>query len=232
MKKYLILLLLCPCWIFAQDGQVVQVTVGDDLNDKVSTHLQYLFPEFSNGEVYFQDAPKGGGMLNYNMLQGEMQFVNNNEVMTLANIRNVAMVNINNRKFYPFNNKEFTEELLTTDKIQLRVRRKGSAVNYAQKGAFGMSSSTSSISSYSSIAGIGGDQQYELSVMRDVLVTLKYYYYLVGSNGKYTQIKNVKTFTKQFPAHRTQIEAFVKEHNIRFDKENDLKALLAYCCEL
>ena len=230
MKKIICLLLLFPVWVSAQNSQIVEAYMDEDLSEKVSIHIQYLFPEFSDGEVYFKDAPKGGGALNYNMLVGEMQFMHNDAVMTLANVRDVSMVTINNRHFYPFNNSEFAEELWTTDKVRLRVRRKGSAVNYAQKGAFGTSSSTSSITTYNSIGTDG--RQFDLSIKADVLVSLKYFYYLVGSNGKYTQIKNVKTFTKQFPAHRTQIEAFVKEHNIRFDRENDLKALLAYCSGL
>ena len=231
MKKYVFLLLLLPGWVFAQERQIVEAVSGEDLNEKVSVHLQYLFPEFTPGEVYFQNAPKGNGALNYNMLVGEMQFLDNEEIMSLADVKNVAIVHINNRKFYPFNNTEFTEELLTTDKAQLRVRRKGNVAPFAKKGAYGTSSSTSSITSYSSSIGSDG-QHYNLSVMSEVLISLRYFYYLVGSNGKYTQIKNVKTFTKQFPAHRTKIEAFVKEHRIRFDNEGDLKTLLVYCIEL
>jgi hypothetical protein len=231
MKKYLFLIMLLPVWVFAQNRQIVEAASGDDLSDKVSTHIQYVFPEFTNGEVYFSNAPKSGGKLNYNMLVGEMQFVEADEVLTLANVRDVAMVNINNRRFYPFSNKgEFTEELLSTDQAQLRVRRKGNVAPHAQKGAYGTSSSTSSITSYSSISGEG--RQHNLSVVSDVLISLRHFYYLVGANGKYTQIKNVKTFTNRFPAHRVQIEAFVKENNMRFDKEADLKALLVYCSGL
>jgi hypothetical protein len=54
----------------------------------------------------------------------------------------------------------------------------------------------------------------------------------MGENGKYAQITNAKTFTKQFPALSTQIEAFVKEQKIRFDNEGDLKKLLMYCSGL
>ena len=230
MKKFLFLLLLFPGLVYAQDRQVVEAVSGEDISEKVSTHLQYLFPAFENGDVYFLNATKSSGMLNYNMLVGEMQFVDNDEVFGLADVKNVAMVIINNRKFYPYNTKEFSEDLLSTDKVQLRVRRKGNAVNFAQKGAYGTSSSTSAITSYSSVSS--GSQQYNLSARGDIHISLRYFYYLVGSNGKYTQIKNVKTFTKLFPAHRIQIEAFAKEHNIRFDRENDLKALLAYCSEL
>jgi hypothetical protein len=231
MKKYLFLILLLPGWVFAQNRQIVETASGDDLSGKVSTTMQYLFPEFSIGEVYFFNAPKGSGMLNYNMLVGEMQFMDNNEVLGIANVKDVAMVNINNRRFYPFNNRgEFTEELFSTDQLQLRIRRKGNVAPFAKKGAYGTSSSTSSITSYSSVNS--GDRQYNLSVASDVIISLRTFYYLVGTNGKLTQITNVKAFTKQYPAHRARIEAFAKERNIRFDREADLKALLVYCSEL
>jgi len=231
MKKYLFLIMLLPGWVFAQNRQVIEAASGDDLSGKVSTTMQYLFPEFTPGEVYFVNAPKGNGMLNYNMLVGEMQFKENDEVLGLADVKNVAVVNINNRRFYPFNNQgEFTEELLSTDKAQLRVRRKGNVAPYAKKGAYGTSTSTSSITSYSSVNS--GDRQYNLSVTSDVLISLRNFYYLVGANGKYTQVTNVKAFTKLFPAHRAQIEAFAKERKIRFDNEAELITMLVYCSEL
>ena len=231
MKKFLFLIMLLPGWLFAQNRQIIEAASGDDLSGKVATTMQYLFPEFTLGEVYFVNAPKGNGMLNYNMLVGEMQFKENGEVLGLADVKNVAVVNINNRRFYPFNNRgEFTEEIMQTEKIKLHVRRKGNVAPIAKKGAYGTSSSTSSITSYSSIDG--GGQQYQLAVRDDVLISLRNFYYLMGENGKYTQITNVKAFTKLFPAHRAQIEAFAKEHKVRFDSENDLKALLVYCSEL
>jgi len=230
MKKYIFLLLLLPGWVSAQNRQVVEAASGEDLSKIVSGHMQFLFPEFTNGEVYYMGLPKGSGMLNYNMLLGEMQFIENGQVLSLANVKDVVLVNINNRKFYRFNDKEFTEELLSTDKYQLRVRRKGNAAPHSKKGAYGMDSSTSSITSYSSI--LGDSRQYDLTVEGKVLISLNNYYYLVGTNGKHTLIKNAKTFTKPYTAHRAQIEAFIKEHNTQFNNEEDLKNLLAYCSKL
>ncbi len=224
------LLLLLPVWASAQKREVIEAASGEDLTKKVSTHIQYLFPEFTSGDVYYVGTPKGSGMLNYNMLLGEMQFVEDGKVLALANVKDVILVNIDNRKFYLFNDKEFAEELLSTSKGQLRVRRKGNTAQHSKKGAYGASSSTSSITSYSSING--DNRQYNLTVEENVLITLNYFYYLVGLNGKYTLIKNQKTFTKQFPGHNAQIEAFVKEHNTRFDNEEDLKALMEYCSKL
>jgi len=231
MKKYLFLVMLLPCWVFAQNRQIVEASSGDDLAGKVSTTMQYIFPEFTIGDVYFLNAPKGTGMLNYNMLVGEMQFKEKDEVLGLADVKNVSVVNINDRRFYPFNSQgEFTEEIFSTDKYQLRVRRKGNVAPYAKKGAYGTSSSTSSITSYSSVNS--GDRQYDLSVMSDVIISLRNFYYLVDAKGKHTQIINVKAFTKLFPAHRAQIEAFAKERKIRFDNEAELITMLVYCSEL
>ena len=230
MKKYIFLLLLLPVWVSAQNRQIVEAASGDNLSQKVSPQMQYLFPEFTNGEVYFSGSPKGSGKLNYNMLLGEMQFMENGQVMALANVKDVVVVNIGDRKFYRFNDKEFTEELTSTGTYQLRVRRKGNVASHSKKGAYGMESSTSSITSYSSINEAG--QQYNLTVAENVLISLNRYYYLVGTNVKYTLIKNAKTFTKQFPAYRVQIEEYVTERHTRYDNEDDLKALLDYCNKL
>ena len=231
MKKCMCLLfVLFPVWVSAQKREIMEAASGDDLTKKASTRMQYLFPEFINGDVYYLGSPKGSGKLNYNMLLGEMQFLENDEVLSLANVKNVIVVAIDNRKFYPFGEKEFAEELLSTNIGKLWVRRKGNVIQHSKKEAYGTSSSTSATTSYSSINSDG--QQYKLSVRENVMITLNCYYYLVDANGKHVLIRNQKTFTKQFPEHKTQIETFVRDHHIRFDNEDDLKSLLEYCSEL
>jgi len=229
MKRYIILLLLIPGWVSAQNRQIVVASSGEDLSQKASARMQFLFPEFTQGDVYY-NGYKGNGKLNYNMLLGEMQFLENNQVLALANVKDVIVVNISNRKFYPFNDKEFTEELMSTGNYHLRVRRKGNAAQYSKKGAYGTTSSTSSITSYSSIVSDG--RQFDLSVIEEVLISLNCFYYLVGTNGKHILIKNIKTFTKQFSAYRSHVEEFAKNNNTRFDHEDDLKALLKFCSKL
>ncbi len=229
MKRSVVLwiLLLIPVWASAQNREVIEATSGENLADKVSTHMQYRFPEFMKGIVYYKFASPVEGKLNYNMLLGEMQFVDaNDQVLALAYIEDVLMVKIDDKNFYPLNNNEFTEELLSTPKMQLRVRHKGSATSHGKKGAFGITSTTSSIQSYGSIQTEG--RAHQLSITDDVLITLSNFYYLVVGN-KQILIKNVKTFTKQFPGHKAQIEEFVKSHNTRFNNEADLKAMVEYC---
>lgn len=228
MKKYILFLgMLFPLWVSAQNKQIVEAVSGEDLTSKISTRLQYVFPEFTDGDVFYK-GHKGKGKINYNMLVGEMQFVENNQVLSLANVKDVVMINIGDRKFYPYREKEFTEEILTTAKHDLRVRYRGNMAQHSKKGAYGIDSSTSATTQYSNVVS----DNYRLNVSENVLVTVRYFYYLVGTNGKYTQIKNIKTFTKQFPLYRSQIENFAMENNTRFDNQDDLKELLEYCSKL
>ena len=125
MKKcvFLYLLILVSAWANAQKREVVEAASGDDLNKKVS--IQYLFPEFTDGYVFYTGLPRSSGKLNYNMLLGEMQFMDSeNKLLALGNVPDVQMISIGSRKFYPYDNKEFVEELLVAGKIQLQIRRR------------------------------------------------------------------------------------------------------------
>ncbi len=224
-------LILVPYCVNAQNREVVQAVSGEDLAKKVSYHIQYLFPEFTDGNVYYTGQPRGAGKMNYNMLLGEMQFIDTDRtVYSLSNVQDVIMVTIDNHKFYPFNDKEFVEELLTTDKIQLQVRRKGKTIPRSKEGAYGIQTSTSSVTTYNSVNL--NDQTHQLTVKENVMITVDNFYYLVSVNNKRILVKNQKTFTKLFPLNKAQIETYIKEHNIRFDDENDLKNLVEYCSKL
>ena len=232
MKRHVLLLvlLLTAGIIYSQDREIVKASSGENLAEVASTTIQYVFPEFTDGEVYYRSAAKGSGKINYNMLIGEMQFISpEGQILALANVSDVIMVTIGNRKFYPYtNHKEFTEEIVS-GKVQLRVKRKGNAATHSKMGAYGTSSSTSSISSYSSIHS--GATQYDLKVQENILITVNNLYYLI-TDSKYIQVKNQKQFLKQFPDHKDQIEEYIKENQISFNKEENLVGLLKYCNSL
>ena len=231
MKKIFILFLLNPIWIMAQNIQVIETVSGEDIAKKISSQMQYLLPEFTDGIVTFSNQPKATGKLNYNLLIGEMHFMDNNQqVLALSDRTNVLMIAIGNRKFYPYKGNEFAEELQSADNCSLRVRYQATVAQQGSKGAYGTTSTTTSSKSYSSINSDG--IQYNLPAEGSVLVSVNRMYYLAGKNGKYTLIINTKTFTKQFPKYKLQIETFVKQNSIRFNNDKDLKALFTYCIQL
>ena len=232
MKKLIILFFLFPMFISAQDKVILDVASGEDLSNRVSSGMQYVFPEFTNGVVYFENGRKSGSMLNYNMLLGEMQFVDKEVVMSLLTLKDIQMIIIDNRKFIPYNESEFCEELITARDVRLCVRRNARSIERSKVGAYGTATATGSSTSYNSLVGNSNTgKQYDLTVQSKVLVSTNTTYYLMDK-GKYYQIKNQKSFTKLFPVNSAKIEAYVKEHNTNFKNEDDLEALFAYCSNL
>ena len=227
MKICVLLLLLLSCGrVSAQNREIVEAVSGEDLSPKVSYQMQFVFPEFRNGEVVFVGVPRIGGVFNYNILIGEMQFIDNEQVLALANMNRVLFVSIDDRIFYPFNSREFTEELYSIGNIFLRVRYRGRAARHTQRGAYGMETSTASITSYSSL--LADSRAHELTIPENVVITVNNIYYLVESNGKHKQIRNKRTFTRQFPMYKSQINSFVNENKIRFNNPNDLIAMFQF----
>ncbi|MDR1153764.1 MAG: hypothetical protein LBL04_03560 [Bacteroidales bacterium] len=219
-----VVLFLCSGSMFAQQQQIVA-------QEEVPVSIQYLFPEFTAGRVLYKNGASAEGKLNYNMLLEEMMFVDDaNRQMVMDNVKEVNMVTIAGRRFYPYGTQKFAEEL-TGGAVKLRVLRKGSMVKHSKEAGYGSSSATSAIDSYSSISG-AANQKTELTEKGNVLVTVSKIYYLVPVSGKYTAIRNQKTFIRQFPSFQTEIENFVQDQSIDFTNQTDLISLLAYCNDL
>ena len=77
----------------------------------------------------------------------------------------------------------------------------------------------------------------EYFTVRDNLVTYSFdhssRYYLLY-NGRYYTVKNKGSFSKLFPKYKKQINQFVKNNNLEFNKNTDisLASLAGYCEEL
>ena len=227
---FILSLIAFPFLSFSQKREVLLNGAGENLSEIVSGQMQYVFPDFTDGVVYSKVSGNIKVKLNYNMLLGEMHFITQEgEVLALGDLKNIFVVTIGERKFYPFKDKEFTEELGSKGKTGLRVRRKTKTGQHSKQVAFGGQSSLSSVTTVQSMNTEG--KRFDLKTAENVIVSIDNAYYLVD-NGKFTLIKNMKAFTKQFSNYKTQIEVFVKEHHIDINKEEDLLVLLEYCNSL
>ena len=211
---------------------------------RIPSQMQYLFIEYTDGIVFYKNSSRSNAKLNYNFLLGEMRFINNDQVFALDNLKDVSMVTINDRRFYPYKADEFTEELFSNRSGMLRVRYRGRMTTYGKRTGYGGMSPTASVRTANSLTF--GTSQFnpgepasnvrtqELTVVEENMIISKdFIYYLVDSRGKYRQIKNIRSFTRHFPSKsRMQIRSFGKENNINFKSSQDLIRLLHFCDNL
>jgi hypothetical protein len=236
MNKIICILLLLTSFSirsYAQQGKIINVESGKNLENFTSQEYRYLFENFENGTVLFNNGSVGQGKMNYNLLVGEMQFIDSKteEILALANVQDVTAVSIAGRMFIPFSTKsnEFMEILLDGD-LSLTIKRKTTAVPYGKAGAYGTVNTSAAITSVSSI---DYDVKREsLSVSEYQQISIQTDYYLV-STGKHILITTKKTILDAIPKNkRPQIEQYMADRNLNLKEEQDLIKLIEYCNQL
>jgi len=214
-----------------QKMQIVSVTQGDDLVEQANTSLQFIFPHFTAGNVMYKNGKTIDGTLNYNILLGEMQFVDpdSKEIFALADSREIDMVVIGNRIFVPSTGKEFLE-ILFAETIQLAARYKGNRLSHGRQTPYGNSSPAARSTDMTAVDA--GGYMTSLEAKENIKITVNTDYYLINGKKK-TLITGGKTFLKVFPKDKSDsIEQFIQQNNINFNSRGSLISLMNYCHQL
>ena len=204
----------------------IDVTQEQDINDNASLrNAVYIFPEFSDGVIYFKNRTVSSGKFNYNTLNGEMQFLDNEKILSLAKPQDVAYAVINKKVFYYVSDTNFAELLVDNNTIKLCVKRSTKLADIQAKGAYGITKHTTTVKA------LVPTQQYELGIIRDLVYKINDEF-LLENNGKFSKISNTKSFVKAFPQFKAEIERFVTSNKTDFKNEKDLIKLTNYCTQL
>lgn len=198
------------CQSTYSQGQLVEIT-------------HYLFPDFIKGSVFMKSGVKQATMLNYNTLTEEMVFQDRGKVLAIGDesVADIDSIIILDRKFVPVNSKFF--ELLHESGHQLfaehkcRVNMPGSPVGY------GGTSHTSSVTSVSSLQSDGLFYQLKLP---DNYETKPYTNYWIKKEGELIQFINMRQLRRIYSSKRSLFDAFVKEHDVKYDNEESLIFLI------
>src|SRR3979490_1611624 len=88
--------LLFSICVQAQNNKI-EVKSTEDLKETLTTQARYKYPDFSNAIIYFKNRAATAAPLNYNLLLGEMQFVDNTgDTLSVANEMDIKYITIGN----------------------------------------------------------------------------------------------------------------------------------------
>jgi len=184
----------------------------------------FLLPKFTDGLIKMKDGNLASGKLNYNTVVDEMQFIGDkNEILSVADPSQVVLITIGDRKFYYLKNYFF--ELVADGNILLfsRIHVK----RFEEKiGAYGGTSSTSSITSVSSYTSDNGTLTKLNAGVKVSLQTEVVYY--IALNGKYKLVLTKNDLFKLFPANKDQIKQEMDKQNIQFDSVDSFKKIIDF----
>jgi len=185
----------------------------------------YIFPEFTQGTVLMKSGQQYGASLNYNTISEEMIFEDNGKKLAIGkeDVERVDTIYILKRKFFPLNGKFV--ELVCRSGFDLYAEYRCNVQYPGKPAAYGGTSETSSISTYSGI--ISGGTVYELKLPDDYKTKL-YTNYWLKRGGELKKFANLKQLSKLYADRKDLFNEYVKTHAVDYDDQESLIQLISF----
>lgn len=187
--------------------------------------LKYILPEFSQGTVLTSDKQLSRGLLNISPLDQAVYCISpEQDTLYVADNANIVSVSVAGRSFSRWK-ESFVEIVALHSGAGVGIIRSTSRVSNVKTGAYGVSSGTSSIKTYSVDPTTGVLTNLIIDDPRNYVYTRTA---CLALDGKYLPMTK-KSFEKMFPDKKEYIESVWAERGI---KPTDFDAVLGFYNEL
>jgi hypothetical protein len=226
--KTILTLVFCLCTTLSF-SQTILVKAGQDYTKTIPLKDRYLYKDFQNGQLHYPQGKKSPVLkLNYNVIFAAVQFIDyNGDTLFIAEESNIfKYVNIDKNLFFHDFQQGYFEIMTKEPQIKLVSQLKWNIIrkDVMIDNGYGSSLSVSN-SDYSTIRVSGANnfiQNENTHFEKEIS------YYLLDKKHKvYKATKS--NFIKVFHNHKGDIQVFLKNNNVNFSNEEDLKKLLDYC---
>lgn len=179
----------------------------------------YLFEKFTAGKVLMKDGTTINASLNYDCINKEMNYLENNERMILLGLEMIDTVYIINRKFIP--HKTFFLEVIPVGNSELYVSWKTKVANKGKEGAMGMVSHSGTVETLDVLRiqnkGVDNANYYIYNFAPENT-------YYLSLNNQLKKFNNSKSLLKLFPEKKDKIKTYLKENEVSF---SNLEAVIS-----
>ncbi len=221
MKKALISLILVLVCTSAFSQDVIRHGRGEDIQQYLLDSIKFVSPDFQAGVITFKDGTFSRGPVNISTIEQRVWFVGTDGIkQVLVNEDDVARVTIKGRTFIK-TQYGYMEMVQTTGDVVFGCVRRVSFLETEKKGAYGMASATTSVTTIGTLQEYG--TTYTLGAEQDTPYIYKVIPYLYRNNR--TWISNKKNFQKCFPDKKAMIEKYLKDNSLDLEKYKDAEKL-------
>lgn len=215
---------------FAQAPEKINIQPTNGKYNNSVRKIAYYYPEFKEGKVMLVNGVSTTAKLNYNLLSGEIEFIDNEkDTLAIANMQTIKSIIIDTDSFYYDNDRKDLLKLLANyNNTKLFVKEKYQLSNVKSKGAMGTESN--SLPPTSSSEHDFKNQPTRLSRNENLTFSIKSAYYISDHNR--FLVANKSNALKLFSEHKAALTDYIKENDTDFKSEEDLKKLLQYMAKL
>lgn len=210
----------------AQEDRKFTVKEGMTISEAIPDSMIYLYPQFLKGSVIFNNGKQNDAVLNYNLILGKMQFIKNaKDTLAITNPGDVRIF-VAGADTFLFN-KVYYRMLLITSKIMLACNQYTKVLEVRREAGYGLSNSTMAVDSYTSVMATDNSGLYKLKASAETLFSIRTEYFFTTGMNEFIMATQ-KNLIKIFPDKADEIKKYVKEYDINFKKEADLRKLASY----
>ncbi len=226
MKNCMLAFFAVMLWSYSAYTQLERWTVkqGENINTALAPNVKFHYPKFTDGTVCFRDGTRSNALLDYNLLTEEMQFIApKGDTLAVANEATIKYITIGNDTF--FYDKAYMQLINGNNTAKLAKREALAMADVKKAGAYDQYSSTSSITTVKSVSLQG--RVTNLTESQEVTIIKQTTYY-IGDTYNHFLPANKKNIIKLFGKKQNAIEQYLKDNKVTFNKEEELKALIAF----
>ena len=211
----------CPS-LFSQTSCIFTIKAGEEISAVYKQAFKY--PEFRDGKVLFSYGFPAGGKMNYNLVIGKIQFIDEkNDTLVIADESAIKYITIGIDTFY-YDRDNYVELLANYGEVKMGLQQRIKFLDEKNIGAFGIPTSTQNIDNYNTLRA---NNTYSLKVNKDLVYSKESKYYFREGESNFL-VANKKNILKEFSQKKTVIENYLREHEINYNNEEDLKRLFGY----
>jgi hypothetical protein len=230
MKKVFVLvyqILSISISLFSQKYEPVTVRAGMRVVDCFPFNERYQYKEFTAGRIQLNNGIVSNKMLNYDYLNGEMEYIKGKDTLAIANAKDIRLIVVATDTFCYY--KGGFLQLITAGAPKVALKQYIKLKEVQKKDSYGTSSAGSATNSYGTLPVAGNF--YKLVANEDMVFQRTLEYYISDPEGEFDPY-NKKNVLHLYPQHEKAIKDYLKSNKINFDKKDDLLRLSGFLSNL
>ena len=206
----------------AQKNELITVKAGTRILDYFPVQKRYRYPVFTDGQVFYKSNAVSSTRFNYNLLSGEMEFIQLYDTLSIASKKDILFIAVAKDTFFYDNG---FIELISGGPLKVGLKQYFKLKEVLKKDTYGTSSSGSATTSYGTLPA--GGQFYKLIANEDLVFQKIQDYYISSPSNEFVPCRK-KTVINLFPEEKDAIKAYLKSNKTDFNSVDDLLNLADY----
>ena len=210
-------------FVLGQKAISFTIKPGEKIESIVPDSINYSYPSFINGTVYFRDSRRVTARLNYSSLFEEIMFITpRGDTMALDNGGAISYVVISSDTFY-FDN-FFVKNAGSYGNIKLASKDIFSIMDVNAVGAMG-SNAPSSVTTVKTLLTRGESREL---TRQEILKIRKEAQFYVGDRFNNFKMVNRKSLLDLFPGKSKKAKEYLKKNAVSFDNKDELSKMITF----